>query len=461
MLTKNEFYARHAQSPKWAALSKEAKKARYQGYLKSTAGAVAFRQATPKATKKALGKPSGGSGVGKAYVKSSGYAMNPRTHDFLTARMNPFCPRISNVGYPSGVPAGTVKARIWARGSLQTNAAGFGSIMLSTGSATGGTAAVQYSSSAAYPMITDAFPNPGAAGTSNQALTGVPIPVASAGPSTLVRIVAAGIRIRNTTPLLLKGGSAKSICYPLPLVDLSGVTGAQCLTQFAKYSNWYDLANADTPWYSAVWSPTIPSEAAVAYGLQTLNKVDGAFFPLASVLSINNNIDLGILIAVPTVGVSTFDWEVVEWVEYMGAPPSNPGTAADLINSMTTQSTPDPLGLSITSMANQTMIANAEPKTTEGAVTSSSILSSLGNAARAVLGNSTPSDFLGSLLSGSGSSSGASSMSAPTSEGSLEGWATDSSSGLFDELTSRFTALTGREAGATLEGVGEAMAMML
>jgi len=458
MLSKEQFYAKHASSPKWVALSKEQKKQRYQDYLSSSPKAVAFRQSSSK-KKVPAGSPSGGKARGKGFALNSGYKMNPKTHDYLTARYNPFCPRLADVGYPVGAPGGTIKVRAYARGTMVCNAAGYGSIMMSVGGAAGGLPAVQFSSNAVtYVQATDAFPNISAAGTTSTALQGCPITQVGATATQYLRIIGCGIRIRNTTAILNKGGSCKSICYPVPATDMSGLTGDQVLTQFRRYSGWYDLSSAESPWMSAVWQPTLPFEAATATGATNLVQCEGGMFNLNNVNSINNAYNLGIIIAASA--TATFDWEVVEFYEIIGTPTASGGSGTGLLNTLITPSTPDPIGASIAQVANQTTLVNAMPKAADGGISVDSILQSIGSAARSVLGSSSPADMLSSVM-GSISTPASASLDLPSPGESLQGWASDSSSGLLADLESRFFSLTGREAGTALEGVGEALAMAL
>jgi hypothetical protein len=177
-LTKEQFYARHANSSAWSALSKEEKKRRWKSYLASTSDKSTIPAPRP-ATQVIKGGPSGGQNKGKAaYTKLAnfyGYRMNPRTHDFLTARCNPFCPRISNVGYPDAVPGGTVKSRGFARFTVMTNAAGYGYVGCSPSGLVSGSNYISYSASSAFTGAADQFPSsfagPGQAATG---FTGLP-----------------------------------------------------------------------------------------------------------------------------------------------------------------------------------------------------------------------------------------------------------------------------------------------
>lgn len=386
MLTYEQFLAKHSKSAKWQSLPKSEKKRRYQQYLASPNSAYA---ATTGASSSKIRSTSSGGGKAKgktayaALCEALGLKLSPATHDYLTALYNPFCPRLTSVGFPDGAPNGSQKVRAWARFQVVTNAAGHGYVFYNPiACAAVNVAGVSYSSASTYTGATDAFP-PSASGTgqTNINLSGVPYATSSVGATGLMwRHVASGVRIRSTQAMLSKQGECKAFCNPVPDGDVFAVTGSDILGIYYKYAKWYQMNTADTPWFSAIWSPSAPSAGqfvrnAVVADVPAANAIYADLTQAASFGAYST----GLLIAGAPNAV--FNCEVIVYYEYFGSQIALQG--------LTTPSISDPLGVSAASTMATVSTPNAAERTTDGSVSFSSIMSNAASVAK------TMSTFLG------------------------------------------------------------------
>lgn len=446
MLTEQQFIQKHANSPKYQGLTSAQKKARYQSYVASVQAGTGPK---PKYSKKntstsallgRLGGQSAGKSAARNAASSMGFKLNPKTHDFLTARTNPWCPRLSQVGYPGPAGGGSVKWRGVARGTLQTNAAGFGYIMVSPSlSAFLDQNSISYSTSA-YTGASDAFPGTfSPVGAAFAALQEGPynlaaLNVAPQNASTFLRVNAMGIKIRSDVALLDKGGSIKTLVSPLISSDIFTVTGTQIITTYKRWSKWFQANVADSPWYSALFSPAYP---LMPGAVNDVFQQEGGAFALASI-STNDSVSMGILISgAPN---ATFDFDVTGWFELFGS--------AIIGVSFATPTYADPIGQQVVASLSEQNPLNSIPQTTSGAASASSVMSSIMSSAKTILGDFDPMEYIGSLLGGN--TSNTANTAAPSAAPELEGYMSDSGNSNSTSLVSRIVSFAGSDAGQSL-----------
>jgi hypothetical protein len=441
-LTYAQWKSKHQSSPKYSNLSKTEWRLRYDSYLASMqAGRGPLVQYLPgtKSVKKNPPSRSGMTGKNKgkqnaiSQANSMGFKLNPKTHDFLTARTNPFCPRIRDVGYPAPCVGGSLKWRAFVRGTLQTNAAGFGAILLIPGM-TGWPDQLAVSASlSTNTQATDSLP-PSAApvGYTAYGMQGAPMTSAAAqalGPNSFVRLLGLGVRIRCDAPLLDKAGSIKTFSLPLIDQDAFTLTGNQIISTFPNYSQWYQANIADSPWFSSVWSPSFPNfTASPALIGQDTWQMEGGVMQINSIISAADQASctMGILIS-GTGGVQSFDFEVYGFYEMFGQ--------VVLGSTFATPTYSDPLGSSIVQGVTQTQSLNTMTKTATGAVEAGNVLSAVGDSIKTVLGKIDPMSVLNSVFGGT-STSATTITPTPQAGAELSGYAADAES-----LAARLAAL--------------------
>lgn len=436
-----QWKAKHKSSPKYANLSKSEWKSRYDSYVASMqAGRGPLVQYLPGTRSVKKNPPSLSAMKGKnkgrqnaiSQANSMGFKLNPKTHDFLTARTNPFCPRIRDVGYPLPCVGGSLKWRAFVRGTLQTNAAGFGAVLLIPGM-TGWPDQLAVSASlSTNTQATDSIP-PSAApvGYSAYGMNGAPMSsaaVAALGPNTFVRLLGLGVRIRCDAPLLNKAGSIKTFSLPLIDQDAFTLTGNQIISTFPNYSQWYQANIADSPWFSSVWSPSFPNLSTSPFGPSDDWQMEGGVMSIDSIVTAGNqnSCTMGILIS-GTGGVQSFDFEVYGFYEMFGQ--------VVVGSTFATPTYSDPIGSSIVQGVTQTQSLNTMTKTATGAVEAGSVLSAVGESIKTVLGKIDPTTVLSSMFGGK---STAATTITPTPEvgAELSGYSADAES-----LASRLAAL--------------------
>ncbi len=436
---------KHKKSPKYSNLSKSEWRARYDSYLAAvSAGRAPLAQYLPKAPKAKKNPPArqtGGTGSrgrsqASALASQLGFKLNPKTHDYLTARTNPFCPRIRDVGYPVPVVGGSLKWRAFARATLQTNANGFGWLLLTPG-ATGWSDLQGISYSLAGNLqATDAIPGSFApnVGVESQisAMTGGPMSSASAqatGPNSFVRLLALGARIRCDAPLLNKAGSIKTFSLPLMDQDAFTLTGNQLLTTFPNYTQWYQANIADSPWFSTIFSPSFPLiQNTVGLIGQDTWQMEGGVMQIGSIVGLADQASCTMGIIISGAPNQTFDFEVVGWYEMFGQ--------IVLGNSYSTPTYADPIGLSVVSGVTQTQSLNTMTKTATGAVDASNVLSEVGNSIKTVLGKIDPASVLSSMFGGKSSTAASTVTPTPEVGPELSGYSAD-----VESLQNRLAAL--------------------
>lgn len=437
VLSYPQWKEKHKNSSKYQGLPKAEMKRRYESYVESARnGRDPLSKYLPKNTTKRPPARSGGSGArGKSQVRSQasslGFKMNPKTHDFLTARTNPFCPRIRDVGYPCPVVGGSLKWRSFARATLQTNDAGFGWLLVCPGMAGWPDKYSVGYSLATNTRTTDSVPpwlsNAGQGDAVG--MSGGPMTCAAAatpGPYTFVRTLAVGARIRCDAPLLEKAGSIKTFSLPLIGEDAFGFSGTTLLTDYPNYCQWYQANIADSPWFSTVFSPAFPNVPGtytqdlwnMEGGAMSINAVNGAATQISCTM--------GILISgAPN---QTYDFEVVSWHEMFGQ--------IILGNSYATSTYADPIGLSIVSGVTQSQSLNTMTKTATGAVEASNVLSAVGQSVKTVLGKIDPMSILSSVFGGAPTNTTANITPTPEVGPELSGYGADAES-----LAARLAAL--------------------
>ncbi len=444
-LSYSQWKDKHKQSPKYSNLSKSEWRARYDSYLASvSAGRAPLAQYLPKS---ASGKknppsrqtgPTGSRGRSQASSLSSslGFKLNPKTHDYLTARTNPFCPRIRDVGYPVPVVGGSLKWRAFARATLQTNANGYGWLLLTPG-VTGwpDLSGISYSL-AGNTQATDSIPGSfaPAPGVQSQVtgMTGGPMTSAAAqslGPNSFVRLLALGARIRCDAPLLNKAGSIKTFSLPLMDQDAFTLTGNQLLTTFPNYTQWYQANIADSPWFSTVFSPSFPLiQNTVGLIGQDTWQMEGGVMQIGSIVGLADQVSCTMGIIISGAPNQTFDFEVVGWYEMFGQ--------IVLGNSYATPTYADPIGQSIVQGVTQTQSLNTMTKTATGAVDASNVLSAVGDSIKTVLGKIDPASVLSSMFGGKSGSAASTVTPTPEVGPELSGYSADAES-----LATRLAAL--------------------
>lgn len=482
VLTFDEWKERHSNSPKYAKLTKEQKRRRYNDYLQSMRSPGGSGSSHAGISSKAYKAPGPRSTVSAPFSTSAGtkvsalrsgrvlsMPINPRTHDLLTARSNPWCTRIRQVGYPVNVPAGSVKWNARARGTLQCNAAGFGYIMVAPGySGWPDTQSISYSAGAAYAAATDVFPSSfSPTGSATTGMAGAPSTFASisATPaqvtSTWVRLLALGVKVRSNAALLNKAGSIKTVAAPFIDADILAFTGANLLQGLPMYTKWFQANEADSPWYSALFSPAYPGAVAGAQngsgvGLFDTWQLEGGVMSVGSIDDgIQSSATMGILISGAPNAV--FDYDVSGWYEAFGSAFTGVSFLSPTFS--------DPPGLSAISDVTASIPLNAQQQTTEGSASAASVISGLSSAVKAVAGNSSVqgyiSSFLGSL-GGAKETVSSEPILAPSLEGSLADFGLDQGSTI-DDLTSRLAALklpSVPSSAGEAEGVGEALSLL-
>jgi len=388
MLNKQQWLAKHASSTKFQSLTAAEKERRYEQYRASGPN--------PKFAAKTVGLGSAGKQLGKlrsvskrsasvvaALQQAMGATHTAQGHDYLTARFNPFCPRLRTVGYPDPSPGGSLKVRGFLDVTVVTNAAGVGFIACSTDAgANFENPSVYYTSNAiAWTGTAPAtFVPSGAPGTTS---VGLPTPLGSGDDvnnSIFFRKLGYGIRIRSETALLAKAGIAT-------FIDLPGTTGllGNGLSDNdyrSLFPNWVTSTVLDegrSPWMSAIWSPKNPNDAMLTFmpsaavnthNWDSANAVKGPLGAMAN--PIKNRFDLGILInGAPS---STFQAQVVGFYEYIGNQRNN------LMVTMMTPSYSDPVVAAAAAKSMAAAPANVMPRNTDGAVTMSSIFNSVTSA---------------------------------------------------------------------------------
>lgn len=310
---------------------------------------------------------------------------------------------------------------------MSTNAAGYGQITLTPG-ITGfsdllSIAYTRQTNTMASDTIIAPDANFTAVGMQGAPFTSIGIP--GNKNFTYVRLNALGVRIRSDAALMSKAGSIKTFCLPLMDTDCYTLTGAQLLTDYAKYCSWYQANTADTPWFSSVFSPAYPLLP------QRISPTDYDVWQQESGSMPSNNLSvtqasatMGILISgAPT---TTFDFEVVGWHELYGA--------AIIGSSFSTPTYVDPLGQAVVEGVTQQASFNTMVKTDSGGVSATEILSAIGTAAKSVAGIVDAPSLLKSFMSGS--SSNVSLQAPPAAGANLEGAAADA-----DSLAARLAGL--------------------
>lgn len=311
---------------------------------------------------------------------------------------------------------------------MSTNAAGYGQITLTPGS-TGFSDiwAVSYSRQT-NTMASDMIVAPDANFTS-VGMQGAPFTSAGIPGNknfSYLRLNALGVRIRSDAALMSKAGSIKTFCLPLMDTDCYTITGAQLLTDYAKYCSWYQANTADTPWFSSVFSPAYPLlPQRISPTDYDVWQQESGSMPCNNITSTQNSATMGILIsgAQPN---TTFDFEVVGWHEIYGA--------AIIGSSFSTPTYVDPLGQAVVEGVTQQSSFNTMAKTDSGGVSATEILSAIGTAAKSVAGIVDAPSLLKSFMSGT--SSNVSLQAAPAAGANLEGAAADAES-----LAARLAAL--------------------
>jgi len=147
-------------------------------------------------------------------------------------------------------------------------------------------------------------------GVAFQARSGLPYATAdfsSAGDFMQAKLVGSGVRIRNVTPRLYRGG----ICFGMRVSDfnqLSNIAIAvlQAMPETVMASA--DPESPEEPWQSLTWKPSDMTD--LDYPEQNVNY--GA--------APNNNHSVGFWIVAPSGsnGAQTFEWEIVEFWEFVG-----------------------------------------------------------------------------------------------------------------------------------------------
>jgi len=363
-----EFEERHKASPKWQNLSKAERQARYQSYVSSVAGASANRQSGPKrqktvkkmlkADRKASKKSSkvGGTAVG---------ALSGPSYDYASVLHNPFL-NVPPVGYPMSGNAPSFKYRGFAVGQMTVGANGSGQVTMSPLICANGAAqGIRYTNTAASNCPGDRFMPPSATGTVTAALN-VPLTASSGGAAqTLIRMVAAGIRIRSAQALLEKKGECISLMIPISGLDIDNITFQAALTDYRNFASRHPLNIPESPWFSALWSPTEPPGQLISSSNPRFSQSADAVYDNLSTLSTFTQTNLGIAVQGATPG-DIFEWEAYGWYEAFGA--------AALVTSNSTVTPSDPAGVSLISAAVSKQSINAMTKNVDGAIPASTVV---------------------------------------------------------------------------------------
>lgn len=408
VLSYAQWKQKHANSTKYQIMPKSEQKKRYDSYVASVSGGAApkAQYATKTSTKKKI--PSvliGGTGKGRSKAVAAaglnGYIMNPKTHDFLTARSNPWCPRIRDVGYPAACAAGSIKWKAFARGTLQTNADGFGYIQICPGlSGWSDQNSVAYSLSG-NTLATDSTPGSfgpapgiqsGLSGMKGGPFTLASLSAAPVAGSTFVRVNALGCKIRCDAALLSKSGSIKTYVLPLMSADAFGISGADMLTTYSQWTQWYQANIAESPWFSAIFSPPfplLPQRMSATAGQDAYQQESGSM----SIEQIYDNASCTMGIMISGAPSSTYDWDVTGWYELFGT--------AVFGSSFSTATHSDPIGQGIVEAVSQSQSINTMTKTATGATEATGFLTSLADGAKSVLGQIDAGSILKSFMGNS------------------------------------------------------------
>jgi hypothetical protein len=396
LLNKAEWMAKHDSSAKFKALPKAEKERRYKQYIEQGPDPMyarknaTTRESSNQVTRyKKQAKTS--KSVTDALHMALGAAISPGGHDYLTARFNPFCPRLQNVGYPDPCPGGSRKGRGFTEVTMQTNAAGFGFVCMSTDACAANQASYIMYSTGAWTATAGGFPPAtGATGTVRTVLFGVPLGAADDVFETLMfRKIGFGIRIRNETALLNKAGLATSVDFPGGGDLLNANTDSWFRSNFPYWVTANVLNEGRSPWISAIWTPKSPADAVLTYlgGATTpnlgilanwdaQNSVKG---PLANTAgpSYAPRWDLGICISgAPS---ATFQVQIVGFYEYVGTQ-----YIPQMISSLTPTFS-DPLANEAAEQTTRQVSTNILPKNSEGAVTMSGILDTVGGVVKTAI----------------------------------------------------------------------------
>lgn len=406
ILSYSQWKTKHAASPKYQALPKTEQKKRYDSYVLSmnsgNSPKVSFQKSASSKKKSVPSVLRGGTNKGKSAAQAAaglnGYTMNPKTHDFLTARSNPWCPRIRDVGYPAACAAGSIKWKAFARGTLQTNAAGFGYIQICPGlSGWPDQNCIAYSlqgnalASDTTPASFGPFPG---VQSGLSPMKGGPFALGGLTPpiivdSTFCRVNALGCKIRSDAALLLKAGSIK--CYALPLMgaDAFNISGADMLTTYSQWTTWYQANIAETPWFSTLFSPPfpmLPQRQGASFGQDQFQQEGGAM----SLDQIFNNASCTMGIMISGAPNQTYDWDVTGWYEVFGS--------IVFGSSYSTPTHSDPIGQGIVESVSQSQSLQSMTKTATGATEATSFLSVLADGAKSVLGQIDAGSILKSFM---------------------------------------------------------------
>lgn len=321
---------------------------------------------------------------------------------------------------------------------MMCNTAGFGYVMMTPGNAGfPDLNCISYSNSLAFAGAADQFPSTFAPTGSNiSGMTGAPLTFASliSSPAvangTFLRLNACGIRVRSNAALLSKAGSIKTTCLPFVNNDMFTVTGQQLLTQYSRFSKWFQGNEATSPWFSALWSPPLPQ--GTPGGIFDMFQVEGGMYTPSTVDGGGaDSATLGILISGAPEAV--FDLDVSVWMEVFGAVTTG--------ISYTTPSYADPLGLSVVQGVTAKTPMNIAEQTTNGSASAVSMMSGVYNAAKTVLGDVDVKGYLSEALSGIGGMIPAA-QSEPASVPDLQGATQDMGiDSTVDDLAARLAGL--------------------
>lgn len=426
--------------PKFLALPDTEKRSRYNQYVVNFTRTNAGNPKYSKEVLPSTGRPhkgkSRGKSVAKALAETLGFQLSPPVHDFLTARVNPFCPQLANVGYPRACSGGSVKFKTYARGTLYTGVNGYGYIMtdILPGCFNAPSVASVFYSTATFAGTTDSFPGSATpTGGATATMTGSPFapPLTTTGVNNLnIGVNAYGIRIRSQQPLLTRGGSVKTCALPVVETDIFGFTGSDFLTTYSKNTGWYSLSEASDEWMSMVWSPFLP-QGWTAFssnpGFAQMYQVEGGLVNAANAES--DSVTQGILISGTAAG-SAFDYEVVGWYEGFG----NEAVG----NTLNTDCAPDPNGLAVVASVSGRETLNSMQKNMDGAVSSAAVSSGIKQASDMLSGKLNLSDMFKGFMAPTNEVS----QTRPVDLPSLQGFSADASSRVsLEELEARWADL--------------------
>lgn len=238
------------------------------------------RRTTRKLNNKMIINPAGLSGCAR---------------DYLMVLENPFSGNTACI--PSLYNFPTLKQSLRSQGTFQTGTAGAGFVYFNPWYFYNNQNAVNWTDPTYAGLV---FANTGT-GVNNSFL---PSPYAFPTTDTSIegRLVAAGLRIRNVTPLLARGGTCAA-GESQNHADLSGLN----ITNFMMMDTTERIQTSGEAWQSVVYHPNDPSELEY-YGLET--NTAPQFM----------NFILGFLAIAPSVTNATqlYEWEAYSVVEYKG-----------------------------------------------------------------------------------------------------------------------------------------------